>query len=208
MSLIDSSVEVISFDIGDTLINLDGIEGFCTFFCKKTGLEVDDIRSILNEYFLKRNIDIESSVREVCSILNINDYEDIISEYKHIHMNPKVFSDVISTLTQLKKRGYTIIACSNCVKWDADDPGGILHDNIDNIFYSFEIGFAKPEIAFFEYVSNLMQKDVSKFLHIGDSLKADYYAAKDAGWKSLLLDRKNKYKDLSVSKISSLKQLL
>lgn len=208
MSLIDSHIEVISFDIGDTLIDLDGIQGFCTFFCKKTGLKVDDIRSILNEYFLKRNIDIDFAVREVCSILNICDYKDIIIEYKKTHLNSTVFPDVVPTLTQLRKRGYKIIACSNCVKWDADDPHGILHDNIDRIFYSFEIGFAKPEFAFFNYVTNLMQIDVSKILHIGDSLKADYYAAKDAGWKAILLDRNNKYKNSYVSKISALEQLL
>lgn len=207
MISINSHIEVISFDIGNTLINLDGIQGFCTFFCQITGMKVDDIRGILNDYFLKRNVDIEDAVSEVCSILGIGDYKMIISEYQKKRLNTTVFPDVVSALMRLRNKGYKIIACSNCVKWDADDPDGILHDNIDKIFYSFEIGYAKPDLGFFNYVTNSMQVEKSKFLHIGDSLIADYYAAREAGWESILIDRNGKHRNLAEFKIDSLDQL-
>lgn len=207
MKLIESDIDVISFDLGNTIIDLNGTQGFCTYFCQTTRMKVDDIRDILNKYFLKSNLGIDESVKAVCKILGIDDYMTIISEYKKYHTSSTIYPDVITTLENLRKTGYTIIACSNCVKWDAYDPENILQRYIDKIFYSFEIGHAKPEREFFEYVTNYLHVEAFKILHIGDSLRADYYAAREAGWKSILLDRNMEHSDLTVQRIQSLYDL-
>lgn len=204
MQLRYSNISVVSFDIGNTLVNLDNIIGFCSFFCRETKLSVDSIRGILNDYFLKRKVGLEESVQEVCKILGIDHYQSIISKYNCCNKETVVFPDVIPTLTKLHQAGYKIIACSNCVKWDANDPNGVLHRNVSDIFYSFEIGYAKPEKEFFDYVSSFLHVKGQEILHVGDSLKADYYGAINAGWKAVLLDRNGKNNDPSVECIETL----
>lgn len=205
MKHIDSDIRVISFDIGNTLIDLEDVPGFCTYFCQTTNRKVDDIRLLLNNYFLKRNADIDESVKEICSIIGIDKYSHIIHGYQK--KTASLYPDVLPTLARLKNKGFMLIACSNCVKWDADDPDGVLHDSLDNIFYSYEIGYAKPELGFFKFVSNAINIEASRILHIGDSLRADYYAAREAGWNAMLLDRRHKYLDLCVDCIHSLMEL-
>lgn len=199
-------LKVISFDIGNTLVNLDDTIGFCTYFCRETNSSPDTIRELLNNYFLKKTTSIEESVREVCSILQIKNYERIISQYV-VDKSPVLFRDVVPTLTQLRKDGYKLIACSNCTKWDANDPGNILHTLLDRIFYSFEIGYAKPELDFFYHVQKEIKVEGQFIMHIGDSLNADYYAAKAAGWNAILLNRGNVCIESPARSICSLSEL-
>lgn len=207
MNLKSLGINTVSFDIGNTLINLEGVLGLCTYFCKKTGLKVDDIRDVLNEYFLKKNVGIEESVKEACEKLQIENYESIVLGYKNLDEIPRIYPDVINTLKKLKTEGYRIIACSNCTKCDADISNHQIYSYFDNVFYSFEIGYAKPEIEFFNYVTRVIKADGSDILHIGDSIKADYYAARAAGWRAILLDRKGCNERPNIPMIHSLNEL-
>lgn len=207
MNLNNIGINTVSFDIGNTLINLEGVLGLCTYFCKETGLKVDDIRDVLNENFLKKNLGIEESVKEVCKILQIDNYESIVLGYRKLDAVPKVYPDVINTLKKIKEEGYRIIACSNCTKSDADISNHRIYSYFDKVFYSFEIGYAKPEIEFFNYVTRVIKADGSEILHIGDSIKADYYAARAAGWRAILLDRKGCNERPNIPIIHSLNEL-
>lgn len=122
----------------------------------------------------------------------------------------KLFNDVIPVLQALTEEGFIIITCSNCSKWDAENSDAQIKKYISNYFYSFQMGTVKPEIPFFNTVCQELNVRGSSILHIGDSLKADYFGAINAGWNAILLDRKDerteKYKE--IPHISSLKQLI
>ena len=53
---------------------------------------------------------------------------------------------------------------------------------------SYDVGFEKPDSEIFD-ITKQMLPGRKRFLHIGDDLHKDYYAANRAGWEGLLLDR-------------------
>ena len=76
---------------------------------------------------------------------------------------------------------------------------------------SYDIGLEKPNSAIFDSVKQMLPGH-GRFLHIGDDLQNDYYAAKRAGWEGFLLDReaKDSLQDnvAPVLRITSLQELI
>ena len=61
-------------------------------------------------------------------------------------------------------------------------------DDINFVLLSYDVGFEKPGSEMFDTTKRLLHRQ-ERFLHVGDDLQKDYYAAKRAGWEALLLDR-------------------
>lgn len=61
-----------------------------------------------------------------------------------------------------------------------------------NVFISGEIGYAKPDIAIFDYVEKHMHIDKETTIFIGDSYENDIVGANHAGWKTIWINRRNK----------------
>ena len=61
-------------------------------------------------------------------------------------------------------------------------------DDINFVMLSYEVGFEKPKSEMFD-ITKQMLPGQERYLHIGDGLHEDYYAAKRAGWEAILLDR-------------------
>jgi 2-haloacid dehalogenase len=76
---------------------------------------------------------------------------------------------------------------------------------ITHIVVSEEIGVAKPDKRFFDYVIKLTQSKIENMLIIGDSLSSDIKGAKNAGIDSVWFNphRKEIDKQLNVKKIIS-----
>lgn len=53
---------------------------------------------------------------------------------------------------------------------------------------SYDVGVEKPEVKIFDITKEMMPGQ-GRFIHVGDDLQKDYYAAKRAGWEGFLLDR-------------------
>ena len=64
-------------------------------------------------------------------------------------------------------------------------------DDIHFVLMSYDIGLEKPDSEIFDSVKQMLPGQ-ERFLHIGDDLQKDYYAAKRAGWEGFLLDREAK----------------
>ena len=188
-----TDIQIVSFDIGNTLINLDDQKGFSAFFCEETNIPLEEIRPIINNYFLKCDLPIEIAVLEACKKIGYADVNGIIKKYEQLPI--KLFNDVIPVLRQLTKDGFLIIACSNCSKWDAENSDVRIKKYISKYFYSFQMGTVKPEISFFNAVCRELNVRGNSILHVGDSLKADYFGAINAGWNAVLLDRKDERND-------------
>jgi len=202
-----SSIKVISFDIGNTLIQL-GKGGFCEEFCIKTGIQRDILRPLFIEYFLTKKYSIDDAVYKVCSIIGYKDPQKIISEFQPAPIF--LFEDTIPTLEQLTSEGITIVATSNCTPWEA---GGIeelgLNQYLKEVFYSYNIGTAKPNPANFHYVQKAIGVSSKNILHVGDNYIADFKGAIAVGWQAVLLDRNSKsilYEN-GVSKIPTIRSL-
>ena len=56
-------------------------------------------------------------------------------------------------------------------------------------FYSSLVGFSKPNRQFFTAIADRLKASPQELLLVGDDLGNDYLAAREAGWRSLWLDR-------------------
>lgn len=102
----------------------------------------------------------------------------------------RVFDDVRSTMTALRKVGVRLVVTSN---WDERLAPLLerldLAAEFECILVSAEIGFHKPDPRFFQAATTRMGVPAEQILHIGDGEREDVLAARLAGWSALRLCR-------------------
>ncbi|MFT5522174.1 MAG: putative hydrolase of the HAD superfamily [Pirellulaceae bacterium] len=76
-----------------------------------------------------------------------------------------------------------------------------------HLYNSAAIGFAKPDIRFFEHIQRRLGLPAEQICMIGDDPRNDVQAARDAGWQSLLVDRGLEQREKECT-VNSLRQLL
>ncbi|MBU1013567.1 MAG: HAD family hydrolase [Bacteroidetes bacterium] len=191
-------VKIISFDIGNTLIQLSH-DGFCAEFINKTGLSKEVLYPLFFEHFLTKNYSLHDAVHKVCSIIGFKNPQKLIDEFQPSPVF--LFDDTMYVLESLSKKGILLVAISNCTPWES---GGIdsvgLNRYLQKVFYSFDIGAAKPDPAIFQFVQKTLGVLPQNFLHVGDSLLADIEGALSVGWKAVFLNRGNNVKDSEIGK--------
>jgi len=70
-----------------------------------------------------------------------------------------------------------------------------LSEHFDFVICSEEAAASKPSKRIFEAaLAAAGTSKVSQAWHIGDDLEKDYFGAKDAGWKALLVDRQDQWR--------------
>lgn len=71
-----------------------------------------------------------------------------------------------------------------------------VKDDIDDVFISEQIGYAKPDKAYFEYIfSTLGVEDRSRVIILGDSLTSDMQGGKNAGITTCLYNPRDEMVD-------------
>lgn len=78
----------------------------------------------------------------------------------------------------------------------------------EHIFISEEIGFQKPDKAFFDYVLKAINKEPNECLVIGDSDKSDIQGAINANIDSVFISFKGDKSKLATYSVASYKELL
>lgn len=200
---------MIFFDIDDTLIdsNLAHKEAIITLFELKNGplndrpkaeQEWSDITEhYLTKYFNKeidldeqrhrRLIDFWSLQRAKLSQREAIDFYPIYHQY---FLNScYVFSDVIASLEKIKHLPLGIIS-NGVVK---DQLFKLEYNKILSYFSSFtisqEVGYAKPHTEIFNIAVQKAGEYASSCYYIGNSYTLDYMGAKQAGLRSIWLNR-------------------
>ena len=86
-----------------------------------------------------------------------------------------------------------------------------VEDDINFVMMSYDVGSGKPDIEIFDATRHMLPGH-DRFVHVGDDLQKDYYAAKRAGWEGILLDREAKtswQKDVGpIPRIRDLQELI
>lgn len=59
-----------------------------------------------------------------------------------------------------------------------------------HIFLAAEVGFAKPDLRFFQFIIHKINGDPSRFIMVGDHYEKDIVGAKYAGIKTIFYNRK------------------
>ena len=99
---------------------------------------------------------------------------------------------------------YKIILFSNTSSLYNNQLPKELLQFVDSIFYSYEIGYTKNEDESYKIVEEKLNIKPNEFLHIGDTLKSDYYCPIKNGWNALFYGDSE---DSSINGISSLDQI-
>jgi len=123
--------------------------------------------------------------------------------------NFRLFEDVVPTLNHLSELKIVASCISNenkslynfFVQFD-------IKQYFHNLIISEEVKIEKPNPLIFKKGIELEGVNPDEALHVGDSLLSDYYGAKNAGLKTVLLDRNNKFREnMDIIKINSLDQI-
>lgn len=204
------SRKVVSLDIGNTLIRLAN-EGFCTEFRIKTCAPREKLRPLFFEHFLTKDQPLEDAVYKVCEIIGYDSPQKLIDEF--IPAAAFLFDDTVPALKEMKKACIPLVAISNCTPWEA---GGLellgLNEYLSAVFYSYTLGWAKPNPAIFRHVQRSIGVEPENIIHVGDSWTADVEGAKAVGWHAVFLAREEaslppEDTKLKVPVIRSLKEL-
>jgi putative hydrolase of the HAD superfamily len=206
-------IEVISFDVDGTLVDPDYNDliwqkAMPGLVAKKENINFDSaLERVQKEYDIVGEKDIKwYDINYWIKYFDLNiNHEELLEKYAD---EIKVFPETYQVLEQLFQ-GYKLICVSSM-------PREFLIPKLKRIRKYFNSIFS----ALSDY-KQLKNKEVyqkvcleinvlpDKVLHIGDSEKSDYIAAKDAGMKSLLIDR-NKigyHKNYSEMVINNLSEI-
>jgi putative hydrolase of the HAD superfamily len=102
----------------------------------------------------------------------------------------RLFPETLPTLDALRMAGFTLGVVSN---WDSRlfrlcrDLG--VSRRVEFVLASAVVGYSKPHGNIFERALRLAGADPREALHVGDSLRDDYWGARKAGIGALLLSR-------------------
>lgn len=118
----------------------------------------------------------------------------------------RLYDDVREPLQELTARGFVIGLASNFDgRLHAIARGHDPLASCQHVFVSSELGYRKPSTRFFAAIQRALGCGASELLHVGDSLEYDYQAARAAGWRALLLDRK--CASTATDRVTSLSEL-
>ena len=186
-------IKVISFDIGGTLLKNEGLGSNNQYGLKELtkilNLPYENVRDAYKDVFQKTKGNFNELISKFCNRLGIKSNQTIIDFFHNkffIESKKQVIlSDDVSLIKSLKSNGYKVILFSNsCCLLNNDAINEIL-DYVDNIFYSYDIGYTKDDEESYKYIEKVMKVKPNEILHIGDTLKSDYYMPKDHGWNVL-----------------------
>src|SRR5262245_25820290 len=119
------------------------------------------------------------------------------------------YPEVPSTLSELRRRGYRLVALSN---WDVS-----LHERLDELgltalldgaVASAEFGAAKPDPAIFAHALGIAGAEPGGAWHAGDSVEADVEGALAAGLTPVFVARRGEPAPPGVLTVASLDGLL
>jgi len=224
----------ITFDVGSTLIYPDPSEDIMMQNAlKQLGHEVPleiitpYIDTMYNEVYvdeLKNHPDFwaddntsrdlwHALYRWLSTVLGFADIKDEVADivYKG-YLKPECWSlydDALPVLQALREKGIHMGVISN---WDGNLPilleGIHIAEYFDTITTSALVNLRKPDPRIFDLTLNKLGLEPHEVLHIGDNVDADGFGAKEAGVKTLIVDRNHLYDGDDFTSISSLMEIL
>lgn len=133
----------------------------------------------------------------VCKEFTIESHPDqieqLIGMWNKSWMLSRPYYEVESVLAQLQPK-YRLILISNtdCFSLPRALEKFKLERYFEKMYLSFEQGILKNESAFLDKVMEELELSPEDCLIVGDSIESDMAAARNAGIKAVLVDRRNR----------------
>ncbi|BBE32119.1 hypothetical protein OSSY52_22600 [Tepiditoga spiralis] len=138
----------------------------------------------------------------------ISSIEEIIDFMYESFSKLPLYADV-TYLNELRQNGYKIIILSNADSSFVKE--GLINNRLfyNELIISEEVKFYKPSKEIFDIALSKSNLRTSEVLFVGDNLDTDIKGGVNAGIKSILIDRDNKYKyALKIKNLYELKKYM
>lgn len=209
-----SSLKLISFDVGGTLVDHNFTElvwntGIPKLYAEKTGIDLENARQrITAEYEAVGREDIRWYTLQYW--FDILDLDGSLRElFESFKSEIRIYPEVPSVLEDLEKR-YDLIVVSG-------HPKDMLLFEIEQLRHHFKhifssvTDFNKVRKTSDMYAQICMSLEIrpEQVLHIGDDKHKDFIAPREAGMQAVHLDRSGRGKeDLTLTNLAELEELL
>ena len=169
-------------------------------------LPYEMVRKSYKHVFQTMKGDFKSLVDTFCSELKIECFPELEKFFvnKFSSEREKLAPDVVSLIKDLKVKGYKVILFSNSCCLINNGSIKDLLSLVDDVFYSYDLGFTKDDKESYASVLEKLNVKPKEILHIGDTLKSDYFKPLENGWNALYL---GKCEDKNVKNITKLSDL-
>jgi putative hydrolase of the HAD superfamily len=132
---------------------------------------------------------------------------ELYSEFQRLE-NWRLYPEVVPVLEGLRSSGLRLGVVSNWEEWLEDLLLALeVHHLFEVIVASGPFGRAKPHPSIFIRALELAGVAPSEAVHVGDNPRDDVEGARSAGLRPILIDRRGRYPDLEVERITSLQEL-
>ncbi|MBV9022660.1 MAG: HAD family hydrolase [Streptomycetaceae bacterium] len=204
---------VVSFDLWGTLITYGDREAEAAWRIREFGMILPQFgyqvpEEILREAVLgvrrrtlehQRSTGRQAPVREqvaaMLAQLGVNDEEALdVLVVAHTHAvlraDPQPYPYAREAVNAAKKMGHTLVLTSNTLATPASVTRTLLdyldiEAPFDAMFFSSELGFAKPRPEVFAAVTEQLGVRPDEVVHIGNEWHSDVQGALAAGWKAV-----------------------
>jgi FMN phosphatase YigB (HAD superfamily) len=188
------AVQVVTFDIGDTLVRT--ARGSITNrLAEALAVPLPVMRAYFNLGAKRARQDVPDFIGSLCehfaAPIDRPSVESILGQAaEEASRAPSTYPDALPVIWELARSGYYVCAISNLLGVIAPDLERTRADlSLDHVFYSCDVGYIKPEREIFRHVEHQFGLSADRFLHVGDSLSADVGGATSSGWRALHLRR-------------------
>ena len=148
--------------------------------------------------------------RRLLAELDVEDEELVALLYETFSdmSSYKLFDDALPTLEELTRRGYRLGLISNFERWLEEMLVELeVGQHFDVSVISGIEGTEKPDQELYRIALSKAGVPAERAVHVGDSPALDVAPAKAVGMHAVLLDRRNRYPDVSAPRIGALDEL-
>jgi len=173
-----------------------------------------DIETFLGKNYFERmnleDIKVNELLNDIRKLVGFSKYKHLKAKIKKLSNSSLYYKDAIDIINYLKGK-YNLGLISNTTTLVELQNLDSLFKYFDVVILSYKVGFMKPNTEIFKIAFNRLKLKIpdlkkQEILFVGDSYISDYIGAKEFGFKSLLLDRKNIHPKIK-EKIKSLREL-
>ena len=207
-------IKALIFDCWGTLFANSQKPHPFTIFAERLGYDIRDrvFLKPFERHLMTNENDISRNVVNLLNELNIEPEEKLTHELSSLIIGSIetqiAFPDTLAILDDLRKK-YRLILLSNTFKegFSNLDNNYHLKSWFELIVLSYKEGTVKPNKILYEKILSESHLTPDEVMMIGDNYDDDILAANAVSINGILLDRADRYPDISTNKVSNLEQL-
>lgn len=151
-----------------------------------------------SKFIMSNNVNIQQLAELFGYNIPIQLLNEIQNDFQEELKTIELYEDTISTIQNLKIRGYKITLCSNLARPYGEQLKKLIPNLFDFIVFSYEVSLIKPEQQIYEMIQTHFNCDMAEMLFIGDHPVLDVEKPISLGMSARLIQRHNEQHLLNI----------